>query len=102
MEEIKEFNFVTIKLINDYDYVFVKYFNQDAFDKNSTLQIAVERSQINQFYNFKTECLIIDSKQKTLHFKPFNQETNCKLYVIKKSGLWCLGRNFRSKISHWK
>lgn len=102
MEEIKEFNFVSIKLINDYDYVFVKYFNQDAFDKNSTLKIAVHRDQIREFYEFKTECLIIDSNNRTLNFKPFTQETNCKLYLIKKSGLWCLGRNARSKISNWK
>ncbi|RMZ98451.1 hypothetical protein BpHYR1_053622 [Brachionus plicatilis] len=45
LEEIKESNFASVKLINDYDTLFVKYFNEEVFDKNEALKIAVNRNQ---------------------------------------------------------
>lgn len=101
MEEIKESNFASVKLINDYDTLFVKYFNEEVFDKNEALKIAVNRNQLYQFNKLNIQCLIINSKDQTLNFRPFSQETNCRVYLINKYGLWCIGRNARTKISSW-
>ncbi|CAF0973787.1 unnamed protein product [Brachionus calyciflorus] len=103
MEEIRDYYYPNIKLVNEFDLgpISVEFFKNETLLKKDVLQIAVKRRDLEKFHENKRECKIKNKNNQILSFRPFNKRINCKLYLINLDGLWCLAKHAKTKLSIW-